>query len=76
MTKGLLIWGQHNTGQQKTKKTKQKEESEEQDVPHIPNSAISFERHSNQIAGIFCSLDSEGKQNDLGIYQISSSSKD
>lgn len=72
MTKGLLIWGQHNTGQQKKKKN----ESEGQDVPHIPNSAISFERHSNQIAGIFCSLDSEGKQNDLGIYQISSSSKD
>lgn len=55
MTEVLLIWGQHNTGQQKTKtkKTKQKNESEGQDVPHIPNSAISFERHNNQIAGIF-----------------------
>ena len=73
MTKGLLIWGHHNTGQQK----KKKKESMGQDVPHIPNSTVSFERHGNQIAGIFfCSLDSEGKQNDLGIYQVSYSSKD
>lgn len=63
MTKGLIIWGQHNTEQWKSKYRGQV-----QDVLHIHNSVIFFlRRHKNQIAGILGSSDSEGKQNDLGI---------